>query len=245
MKLNGEAEIRARRPCGAKESAVTDVNNCSRRRRLVCGAASFTFPIIDNCASSNGAFSLAFALGLREIKKIGVGETGSPYPDQTFVFSFASRITYTHRTCDFLLQQRLGLNTAFLHLPIGTENNFSGLVDIINQHALFFDGPQGEIIRKDEIPKEMRAESQDRLFELIEHVSNVDDILGDLFLLEKKPTADQLRAAIRRAVLGRKFIPVCLGSALKNKGVQPLLDAIIDYLPNPSEVENLANVEIE
>ncbi|KRY55233.1 Elongation factor G, mitochondrial [Trichinella britovi] len=91
----------------------------------------------------------------------------------------------------------------------------------------------------------MRAESQDRLFELIEHVSNVDDILGDLFLLEKKPTADQLRAAIRRAVLGRKFIPVCLGSALKNKGVQPLLDAIIDYLPNPSEVENLANVEID
>ncbi|KRY36664.1 Elongation factor G, mitochondrial [Trichinella spiralis] len=244
-RLNGEAEIRARRPCGAKASAVTDVNSCSRRRRLVCGAASFTFPIIDNCASSNGAFSLAFALGLREIKKISVGETGSPYPDQTFVFSFASRITYTHRTCDFLLQQRLGLNTAFLHLPIGTENNFSGLVDIINQHALFFDGPQGEIIRKDEIPKEMRAESQDRLFELIEHVSNVDDTLGDLFLLEKKPTADQLRAAIRRAVLGRKFIPVCLGSALKNKGVQPLLDAIIDYLPNPSEVENLANVEID
>ncbi|KRX45793.1 Elongation factor G, mitochondrial [Trichinella murrelli] len=240
-RLNGEAEIRARRPCGAKESAVTDVNSCSRRRRLVCGAANFTFPIIDNCASSNGAFSLAFALGLREIKK----NWCSPYPDQTFVFSFASRITYTHRTCDFLLQQRLGLNTAFLHLPIGTENNFSGLVDIINQHALFFDGPQGEIIRKDEIPKEMRAESQDRLFELIEHVSNVDDILGDLFLLEKKPTADQLRAAIRRAVLGRKFIPVCLGSALKNKGVQPLLDAIIDYLPNPSEVENLANVEID
>ncbi|KRX81400.1 Elongation factor G, mitochondrial [Trichinella sp. T6] len=207
-RLNGEAEIRARRPCGAKESAVTDVNSCSRRRRLVCGAASFTFPIIDNCASSNGAFSLCFSY-------------------------------YIHTS------QRLGLNTAFLHLPIGTENNFSGLVDIINQHALFFDGPQGEIIRKDEIPKEMRTESQDRLFELIEHVSNVDDILGDLFLLEKKPTADQLRAAIRRAVLGRKFIPVCLGSALKNKGVQPLLDAIIDYLPNPSEVENLANVEID
>ncbi|KAL1246462.1 Elongation factor G [Trichinella spiralis] len=210
MKLNGEAEIRARRPCGAKASAVTDVNSCSRRRRLVCGAASFTFPIIDNCASSNGAFSVIYSPKLLR-----------------------------------MLMQRLGLNTAFLHLPIGTENNFSGLVDIINQHALFFDGPQGEIIRKDEIPKEMRAESQDRLFELIEHVSNVDDTLGDLFLLEKKPTADQLRAAIRRAVLGRKFIPVCLGSALKNKGVQPLLDAIIDYLPNPSEVENLANVEIE
>ncbi|KRZ56806.1 Elongation factor G, mitochondrial [Trichinella nativa] len=165
-------------------------------------------------------------------------------PFIAFVNKLDRQNANAHRVLNSM-RQRLGLNTAFLHLPIGTENNFSGLVDIINQHALFFDGPQGEIIRKDEIPKEMRAESQDRLFELIEHVSNVDDILGDLFLLEKKPTADQLRAAIRRAVLGRKFIPVCLGSALKNKGVQPLLDAIIDYLPNPSEVENLANVEID
>ncbi|KRX61709.1 Elongation factor G, mitochondrial [Trichinella sp. T9] len=165
-------------------------------------------------------------------------------PFIAFVNKLDRQNANAHRVLNSM-RQRLGLNTAFLHLPIGTENNFSGLVDIINQHALFFDGPQGEIIRKDEIPKEMRAESQDRLFELIEHVSNVDDILGELFLLEKKPTADQLRAAIRRAVLGRKFIPVCLGSALKNKGVQPLLDAIIDYLPNPSEVENLANVEID
>ncbi|KRX81399.1 Elongation factor G, mitochondrial [Trichinella sp. T6] len=165
-------------------------------------------------------------------------------PFIAFVNKLDRQNANAHRVLNSM-RQRLGLNTAFLHLPIGTENNFSGLVDIINQHALFFDGPQGEIIRKDEIPKEMRTESQDRLFELIEHVSNVDDILGDLFLLEKKPTADQLRAAIRRAVLGRKFIPVCLGSALKNKGVQPLLDAIIDYLPNPSEVENLANVEID
>ncbi|KRX61708.1 Elongation factor G, mitochondrial [Trichinella sp. T9] len=138
-------------------------------------------------------------------------------PFIAFVNKLDRQNANAHRVLNSM-RQRLGLNTAFLHLPIGTENNFSGLVDIINQHALFFDGPQGEIIRKDEIPKEMRAESQDRLFELIEHVSNVDDILGELFLLEKKPTADQLR---------------------------PLLDAIIDYLPNPSEVENLANVEID
>ncbi|KRY71283.1 Elongation factor G, mitochondrial, partial [Trichinella pseudospiralis] len=165
-------------------------------------------------------------------------------PFIAFVNKLDRQNANAHRVLNSM-RKRLGLNAAFLHLPIGTENNFSGLVDIINQHALFFDGPQGEVIRKDEIPKEMRAESQDRLFELIEHVSNVDDILGDLFLLEKKPTADQLQAAIRRAVLSRKFVPVCLGSALKNKGVQPLLDAVINYLPNPSEVENLANIEID
>ncbi|KRZ75422.1 Elongation factor G, mitochondrial [Trichinella papuae] len=165
-------------------------------------------------------------------------------PFIAFVNKLDRQNANAHRVLNSM-RQRLGLNAAFLHLPIGTESNFSGLVDIINQHALFFDGPQGEVIRKDEIPKEMRAESQDCLFELIEHVSNVDDTLGDLFLLEKKPTTDQLQAAIRRAVLSRKFIPVCLGSALKNKGVQPLLDAVIDYLPNPSEVENLANIEID
>lgn len=76
--------------------------------------------------------------------------------------------------------------------------------------------------------------------ELIEHLSNVDDILGDLYLSEAKLTEKDIMGAIRRACLKRKFTPVLVGTALRNKGVQPLLDAVLNYLPNPGEVENYA-----
>ncbi|CDW54695.1 translation elongation factor g [Trichuris trichiura] len=141
------------------------------------------------------------------------------------------------------IRQKLGFNAALLQLPIGSESKFSGVVDLIDQHALYFEEPYGCTLRKDEVPQSMRTEAQERLHELIELVSNVDDHLGDLFLEEKKPSSLELKAAIRRAVLTRKFAPILLGTALKNKGVQPLLDAVIDYLPDPSEVTNTVNVE--
>lgn len=84
------------------------------------------------------------------------------------------------------------------------------------------------------------AEVDDRRLELIEHLSNVDDVLGELFLNEIKPTEKDIKDAIRRSCLKRTFTPLLVGSALKNKGVQPLLDAVVDYLPNPGEIENLA-----
>jgi len=95
-------------------------------------------------------------------------------------------------------------------------------------------------LKYDEIPADMRVESEERRQELIEHVSNVDDVLGELFLEEKLPTESDLKAAIRRSCIKRLFTPVMLGTALKNKGVQPLLDGVLDYLPNPSEVTNYA-----
>lgn len=97
-----------------------------------------------------------------------------------------------------------------------------------------------ETVEEQEIPKDMRAEAEDRRQELIEHVSNSDEILGEMFLEEKTPTEDDLRKAIRRACIKKTFTPVFVGTALKNKGVQPLLDGVLEYLPCPSEVENYA-----
>nr|CAD7444970.1 unnamed protein product [Timema bartmani] len=153
------------------------------------------------------------------------------------------------------LRSKLAHNAAFLQLPIGLESNTAGLVDLVSRKALYFEGVFGEVVREDEVPATMRLECEERRQELIEHVSNVDDTLGelflgentlvrDLFLEEKTPTESDLKAAIRRSCLRRMFTPVLLGTALKNKGVQPLLDAVLDYLPNPGEVNNFALREI-
>lgn len=131
-------------------------------------------------------------------------------------------------------------NAAFIQLPIGTESNCKGVVDLIARKAIYFDGEFGEQVRYDDIPKDMVAESEERRHELIEHLSNCDDNLGELYLEEKSISEEDIKAAIRRTCLKRTFTPVLVGTALKNKGVQPLLDAVLDYLPNPGEVTNYA-----
>uniref|UniRef100_F6QLF2 Elongation factor G, mitochondrial n=1 Tax=Callithrix jacchus TaxID=9483 RepID=F6QLF2_CALJA len=157
------------------------------------------------------------------------------------------------------MRSKLNHNAAFMQIPIGLEGNFKGIIDLIEERAIYFDGDFGhflryflpllwncdcrsgsEIVRYDEIPAELRAAAADHRQELIECVANSDEQLGEMFLEEKIPSISDLKLAIRRATLNRLFTPVFLGSALKNKGVQPLLDAVLEYLPNPSEVQNYA-----
>ncbi|XP_045515545.1 elongation factor G, mitochondrial [Pieris brassicae] len=138
------------------------------------------------------------------------------------------------------MRTKLKHNAAFLHLPIGLEKECQGIIDLVEEKAVYFDGNYGDIVRLDEIPKDRRTEVDEKRHELIEHLSNVDETLGELFLEERKPTLPELKQAIRRTTLKRTFTPVLLGTALKNKGIQPLLNAVLDYLPHPGEVENTA-----
>nr|XP_021515303.1 elongation factor G, mitochondrial isoform X2 [Meriones unguiculatus] len=138
------------------------------------------------------------------------------------------------------MRSKLNHNAALMQLPIGLEGDFQGLIDLIEERAIYFDGDFGQIVRYGEIPAELRAAAADHRQELIECVANSDEQLGELFLEEKIPSVSDLKLAIRRATLSRSFTPVFLGSALKNKGVQPLLDAVLEFLPNPSEVQNYA-----
>lgn len=138
------------------------------------------------------------------------------------------------------VRSKLGHNAAFLQLPIGQESNVKGIVDLIHKRSIYFNGPFGDDIEYGDIPEDMKQLAEEKRQELIEHVSNVDEQLGEMFLEEKTPNEQELIDAIRRSCIKRTFTPVLLGTALKNKGVQPLLDAVLSYLPNPGEVENFA-----
>ncbi|XP_041970384.1 elongation factor G, mitochondrial [Aricia agestis] len=160
--------------------------------------------------------------------------------------AFINKLDRLYANPDRVLKQlrsKMHHNAAFIHLPIGLEKECQGILELIEERAVYFDGDYGEIVRYDEIPPDRRTEVKERRHELIEHLSNVDDKLGELFLEEKTPTVEDIRQAIRRTTLKRAFTPVLLGTALKNKGVQPLLDAVLDYLPNPGEVENVAMLD--
>lgn len=136
------------------------------------------------------------------------------------------------------LRSKLKHNAALLHLPVGLEKDHEGIIDVIGRKAVYFDGPMGLKVVEEEIPQDMRTQAEETRQELIEMVADGDEYLADIFLEEKVPTDEEIHDAIRRSCLKRKFTPVMLGSALKNKGVQPLLDAVVRYLPNPTEVDN-------
>lgn len=139
------------------------------------------------------------------------------------------------------INNKLKIPAAAVQVPIGAEDEFEGVVDLIRMKAIYNEGSRGEnIVEKDEIPENLKAIAEERRKILIETLADVDDEMAEIFLDEAEPTVDQIKAAIRRATIGLKFTPVFMGSALADKSVQPMLDGVIDYLPNPSEVENLA-----
>ncbi|RMZ72278.1 elongation factor G mitochondrial [Pyrenophora seminiperda CCB06] len=139
------------------------------------------------------------------------------------------------------INQKLRIPAAALQVPIGREDGFLGVVDLVRMKAIYNEGPKGEVIREtDEIPADIVELCKEKRQELIEKLADVDDEIAELFLDEKEPTIAQIKAAIRRATIALKFTPVMMGSALADKSVQPMLDGVCDYLPNPSEVENMA-----
>ncbi|KAK0201231.1 P-loop containing nucleoside triphosphate hydrolase protein [Desarmillaria ectypa] len=140
------------------------------------------------------------------------------------------------------IRTKLRMPAAAVQIPIGVEDEFKGVVDLVNWRSIYNDGYKGiEVIVKDEIPADLLDLAKEKRAELIEQLAEVDEEIGDLLLIDEEPTNQQLNDAIRRATLGLKFSPVLLGSAIKNTAVQPLLDGVCAYLPNPSEAEVVAH----
>jgi elongation factor G len=134
------------------------------------------------------------------------------------------------------IADKLGHRAVLMQVPIGLEGGFRGLIDLVRMKALYFDGPEGEIVRTEDVPGEFAAEAAARRDELVDAASFFSDELMEA-ALEGRATEAMLRAAVRKGVLARKLVPVFIGSAYRNKGIQPLLDAVVHYLPDPAEVE--------
>ncbi len=131
---------------------------------------------------------------------------------------------------------RLTKNAVRVQIPMGLEENFAGVIDLLKMKAFYFEGNMGMTIREEEIPAEYLDEAKKFRAELIEKIVEQDDALMADYLEGKEPTYEVLKATLRKASLAVKIIPVFAGSALKNKGVQLVLDGVVDYLPSPLDI---------
>ena len=135
-----------------------------------------------------------------------------------------------------MIRDRLDATPAVTQLPIGSESEFLGVVDLLEGKALVWGDGMGEEWEVTDIPEKMVADAEDARHQLVDVVSNFDDTIMEKYLAEEPITADDLRRALRTATLAAEVVPVLCGSAFKNKGVQPMLDAVIDYLPSPLDL---------
>jgi elongation factor G len=137
------------------------------------------------------------------------------------------------------LREKLKHNAVMMQIPIGLESNHEGVIDLIEMKAHYFDGPNGDIRRVEEIPESLRSAAEEKRAEMLDAVSMYSDELMEA-VLEERATPDLIHAAVRKGTLSLELTPVFVGSAYKNKAVQPLLDAVTRYLPSPTEVVNEA-----
>ncbi len=134
------------------------------------------------------------------------------------------------------IHERLTPNAVALQLPVGIEDNFSGIIDLLTMKMYTSEGDKGERLIEKEVPAEMKVKADEYRHILVEKIAETDDILIQRYLDNKEISVEELKAALRKATLAVKLIPVLCGSALKNKGVQLMLDAVVDYLPSPNDM---------
>jgi elongation factor G len=135
-----------------------------------------------------------------------------------------------------MIRDRLDATPAVVQLPIGVEADFRGVVDLLAQRALVWEEGMGERWEETDVPDALSSEAHDARHQLVDVLSNYDDTIMEKFLADEEITAEDLRRALRAATLANEVVPVLCGSAFKNKGVQPMLDAVVDYLPSPLDL---------
>ena len=153
------------------------------------------------------------------------------------------RIGANFPRCVDMIKNRLGAHPMVMTLPIGIENDFKGVVDIINRRSIIWHSEDlGASFEYQEIPAELKEQADKYYHEAIEMAVEMDDAAMEAYLEGKEPDVETLKKCIRKGTIAQKFVPVFCGSAFKNKGIQPLLDAVVDYLPSPIDIPQAKGV---
>ena len=141
-----------------------------------------------------------------------------------------------------MIRDRLKANAVPIQLPIGKEATFQGIIDLVRMRAERYLNEDGTEFEECNIPEDMLQTAQEYRRAMIEHCAEVDDIVGEKFLMDEEPTVEEIKHAIRTSTIANRMVPVCCGSSYKNKGVQMLLDAVVDYMPSPLDVPAIRGI---
>jgi len=141
-----------------------------------------------------------------------------------------------------MIKERFNCNGVPIQLPIGSEDTFKGLIDLVSMKAIVYYDDLGKDVREEDIPEDMLELANKYRTELIEHVVEQDEELMEKYFEGEEPTTEQIKKIIRQSTIANSMVPICCGTSYRNKGVQPLLDAVVDYMPAPTDVEAIKGV---
>jgi len=203
------------------------------------GHVDFTAEVQRSLRVLDGAVAIFCAVGGVEPQSETVWHQADEYrvPRIAFVNKMDRVGANFYRVLD-MMKDRLGANPVAIEIPIGSEDTFEGVIDLMKMKAVFFDQQsQGSVFYEGEIPESYNQKAQEMHQLMVEKIAELDDELTEKFLLGENISETELKKALKKGVLQLKIVPVLVGASLKNVGVQPLIEAIIDYLPSPDEIE--------
>ena len=208
------------------------------------GHVDFTVEVERSMRVLDGAVSVFCAVGGVEPQSETVWRQADKYgvPRIAFVNKM-DRVGADFNTVVDQMRKRLGAKAVPIQLPIGVEDGFAGMIDLVNNRAIIYDDTLGTEFHKAEIPPQLVEEAEIARMEMIEQLADHDDEMMELYLEGKEISIELINKVIRKATIALEIVPVMCGSAFKNKGVQPLLDAVVEYLPSPVDMPHVIGVD--